>query len=85
MQADPQQGAVSQCHCHWHSELWWWWPSLGASVSPGLLLHGCLGYFPPSFFPPLTFSSPLTDKQMEVGSVRSVFLKWSVLVLVSGI
>lgn len=42
--------------------------------------------FPPSFlFPPLLFPSPWTEKQVEEGSVRSVFLKRPVLALVSGI
>lgn len=86
MQADPQawQGALWQCHGHLHSELWWWGSSVCASMSPGLLVFSCLGWFFPSFFPLLPFSSLLTDKQMEEGSVRSVFLKKSVLALMSG-
>ena len=41
--------------------------------------------FSPSFFPPLPLSSLLTDKQVDEVSIRSVFLKSSLLLLVSGI
>lgn len=55
----------------------------GCACEPGSLWG--LGYFPSSFFLPLFFSSPLTDKQAEEGSEKPVLLKRPVFVLVPGI
>lgn len=73
----------------WFTEPLWFAPwamvlvFLGCACEPGSLWG--LGYFPNSFFPPLFFSSPLTDKQAEEGSEKPVLLKRPVFVLVSGI
>lgn len=76
--------AVSKYHCRLRSGLWWWRSSLGVGMNLGLLMHRCFSYSSSSFFPPLPFSSPLTDKQVKEDNIRSVFIRKPVLMLVSG-